>query len=62
MLAGYSLAGDGYVPQHIGGGALRLLDRLTDVPVCLRCGLDGDRMEQQLEFRDGLRAGARPRT
>lgn len=35
VLAGYSLAGDGYVPQHIGGGALRLLDRLTDVPVCV---------------------------
>ncbi|WP_030546913.1 helix-turn-helix domain-containing protein [Streptomyces albus] len=35
VLAGYSLTGDGCVPQHIGGGAQRLLDRLNDVPVCV---------------------------
>ncbi|MFJ8934309.1 helix-turn-helix domain-containing protein [Streptomyces sp. NPDC102365] len=63
VLVGYSLTGDGYVPpthRWRRPTPARPADRRSRV--CLRRGLDGDRMEQRLEFRAGLRAGPRPRT
>jgi hypothetical protein len=35
VLAGHAATGTGQVPRHIGPGAQRLLDRLSDVPACV---------------------------
>jgi DNA-binding XRE family transcriptional regulator len=40
VLAGHAATGTGQVPRHIGPGAQRLLDRLSDVPACVRRGVD----------------------
>jgi transcriptional regulator with XRE-family HTH domain len=35
VLAGHAATATGQIPRHIGPGAQRLLDRLTDVPACV---------------------------